>query len=64
MCNAVRVDMAMLLINDVFYRTWGQNLNSHGWGRPNEEYWVYTISKVKQVHKDFKFLAEGKIIFN
>jgi hypothetical protein len=52
--------MAMLLINDIFQRTWGVNLQSHGYNRPAEEFWTYTISKVKQTHKDMKFLAEGK----
>ena len=53
-CDGVRCDMAMLMINDVFSKTWGEKA-----GLPLEnEYWVDIISAVKEKHPDFKFIAE------
>ncbi|MHA1459429.1 MAG: alpha-amylase family glycosyl hydrolase [Promethearchaeota archaeon] len=53
-CDGVRCDMAMLMTNDVFNKTWGEMA-----GSPLEnEYWVDIISKVKEKHPNFKFIAE------
>jgi glycosidase len=41
-CDGVRCDMAMLLLNDVFERTWGRLLRDR-WARPAEEFWPATI---------------------
>jgi glycosidase len=48
-CDGVRVDMAMLILPDVFERTWGI--------RP-ESFWPKAIEKVKMKNPDFCFLAE------
>lgn len=45
-CDGVRCDMAMLLLNDVFARTWGL-------APPNTEYWT----EVR--HQDLVFVAEA-----
>ena len=47
--------MAMLLLNDVFERTWGARAGS----RPATEYWSDVIPAIKQVHPDFLFIAEA-----
>jgi glycosidase len=54
-CDGVRCDMAMLAINDVFERTWGERMGT----RPAEEYWPTVIGAVKARHPDFVFIAEA-----
>jgi hypothetical protein len=48
-CDGVRCDMAMLLLPDVFERTWGQ--------RP-EQFWTKAIETVHQSAPGFLFMAE------
>ena len=47
--------MAMLMLNDVFERTWGERAGA----RPADEYWPATIAAVKADHGDFVFMAEA-----
>jgi len=47
--------MAMLLINNVFERTWGNRAGQ----RPASEYWVEVLSAVKKLHPHFLFVAEA-----
>jgi hypothetical protein len=54
-CDAVRCDMAMLLVNDVFARTWGARVGPP----PSTEYWPTVIGAVKGRHPDFRFIAEA-----
>jgi hypothetical protein len=54
-CDGVRCDMAMLLINNIFQRTWGIRAGK----RPDTEYWVETISAIKKAHPGFLFMAEA-----
>ena len=54
-CDGVRCDMAMLLLNSVFERTWGARAG----GRPASEYWSDVIPAIKQAHPDFLFIAEA-----
>ncbi len=54
MCDAVRCDMAMLELKEIFNMTWG-NLG----GMMNEEFWPRAIQSVKKKHPDFLFLAES-----
>jgi Alpha amylase, catalytic domain len=54
-CDGVRCDMAMLLLNSVFERTWGGRAGP----RPDSEYWVDVIPAVKEAHPDFLFIAEA-----
>ena len=54
-CDGVRCDMAMLMLNSVFERTWG----NRGGQRPATEYWVDAIYAVKKGHPDFLFMAEA-----
>ena len=53
--DGVRCDMAMLMLNDVFERTWGERAGP----RPDEDYWREVIPAVKAEHPDFRFLAEA-----
>jgi hypothetical protein len=54
-CDGARCDMAMLLMNTIFERTWGNRAGQ----RPATEYWVDVISAVKKVHPNFLFMAEA-----
>lgn len=54
-CDGVRCDMAMLVLNPVFERTWG----SRAGPRPATEYWVDVISAVKHNYPGFLFIAEA-----
>ena len=54
-CDGVRCDMAMLLLNSVFERTWGSRAGQ----RPSTEYWLETIPSVKKLYADFLFIAEA-----
>lgn len=48
-CDGVRCDMAMLLLPDVFQRTWGR--------RP-QDFWPVATQQVKEKHPGFIFMAE------
>ena len=56
-CDGVRCDMAMLLLQEVFARTWAEfpcpDAASPG------EFWAEAIPAVKKQHPDFLFLAEA-----
>jgi hypothetical protein len=54
-CDGVRCDMAMLFLNTIFERTWGDRAGS----RPGTEYWVDVISAIKDKHPGFLFIAEA-----
>jgi len=53
--DGVRCDMAMLLLNSVFERTWGGRAGA----RSATEYWVDVIPAIKQAHPSFRFIAEA-----
>jgi len=53
-CDGIRCDMAMLLLNNIFERTW----RGHVGPRPATEYWVDVIPAIKRVHPGFLFVAE------
>jgi len=48
-CDGVRCDMAMLILPDVFTRTWGREARS---------FWPETIKSIREKHPDFYFMAE------
>lgn len=54
-CDGIRCDMAMLMLNAIFERTWG----SRAGARPGTEYWVDVISAIKSTHPGFLFIAEA-----
>jgi hypothetical protein len=55
-CDGVRCDMAMLLLNDVFPKTW-ENF-PYDAETTDREFWPDAIAAVKQAHPKFLFLAE------
>ncbi len=54
-CDGVRCDMAMLMINDIFQRTWGERAGA----RPETDYWPELIGAVRTNHPGFLFMAEA-----
>ena len=54
-CDGVRCDMAMLMINGVFAKTWGDYVTETV---PQTEFWEYVIPAVKEQYPSFKFIAE------
>jgi hypothetical protein len=53
--DGVRCDMAMLMLNEVFARTWGDRVGPP----PEREYWTEMIEAVRAVRPDFLFAAEA-----
>ncbi|KAL0236855.1 hypothetical protein PCE1_000252 [Barthelona sp. PCE] len=47
MCDALRVDMAMVVMNDNFENSWKPQLDAWGYSRPTQEFWSYAIKQVK-----------------
>jgi hypothetical protein len=54
-CDGIRCDMAMLLLNSVVERTWGNRAGPP----PATEYWTDVISATKHQHPGFLFMAEA-----
>ncbi len=59
LCDGVRCDMAMLLLNDVFYKTWEVILKNSDYKKPADEFWESAIKKVKSKRENFIFIAEA-----
>jgi hypothetical protein len=54
-CDGVRCDMAMLMMNETFARTWGQRAGEV----PATDYWLEVIPAVRETHPGFCFMAEA-----
>ncbi len=54
-CDGVRCDMAMLVMNSIFEKTWGGRAGP----RPDEDYWPRIIPAVKERYEGFRFMAEA-----
>jgi glycosidase len=52
-CDGARCDMAMLVIRDVFLRTWGGEFDD-----PGASFWTDAIGRVKAAHPGFLAIAE------
>jgi len=54
-CDGIRCDMAMLMLNTIFERTWGARAGS----KPAGEYWATVIAAIKARDREFRFIAEA-----
>ena len=54
-CDGIRCDMAMLVLNSIFERTWRTLVGA----RPANEYWTDVIGAIKNRHRGFLFIAEA-----
>ncbi|GAA0468857.1 hypothetical protein Ade02nite_79870 [Paractinoplanes deccanensis] len=53
-CDGIRCDMAMLLTNEIFGRTWGRHVGA----APAEEFWPSVLGRVRERHPDLTLIAE------
>ena len=53
-CNGVRCDMAMLLVNRIIQQTWGWKVSND----LETEFWNEAIKEVKEMFPEFTFIAE------
>lgn len=53
-CDGVRCDMAMLMTNKIFAKTWGQKAGP----TPDKEFWEEIIPAIRERYPNFLFLAE------
>ena len=54
-CDGIRCDMAMLVMNEIFERTWGERAGV----RPVDDFWTTVIPAIRALHPDFRFIAEA-----
>jgi glycosidase len=54
-CDGVRCDMAMLLLNTIFERTWKERAGA----QPATEYWDEVIAPTQKAYPSFLFMAEA-----
>lgn len=54
-CDGIRCDMAMLVMNDIFARTWAGKTGAV----PEYDFWDAVIPAVKKQFSDFIFIAES-----
>src|SRR5512136_2795226 len=54
-CDGIRCDMAMLMLNAIFERTWGARAGA----KPATDYWTTIIPAIKGRYREFKFIAEA-----
>jgi len=54
-CDAIRCDMAMLMLNTIFERTWGARAGV----KPVNDYWKTVIPAIKGKYREFRFIAEA-----
>jgi glycosidase len=54
-CDGIRCDMAILMLNQVFERTWGARAGQP----PATDYWRDVIPAIKRAHPEFLFMAEA-----
>jgi hypothetical protein len=54
-CDGIRCDMAMLVMNDIFSKTWAEKAGE----MPGTDFWNFIIPAVKVNYPNFKFIAES-----
>lgn len=59
LCDGVRCDMAMLILNQVFQNTWGDRALPRNAAPEESEFWADAISAVRAARQKFLFIAEA-----
>ena len=57
--DAVRCDVAYLVLNEVFGKTWDKELKYFHYSQPEKEFWAYAIEEAKKINPNALFLAES-----
>jgi hypothetical protein len=58
LADGARCDMAHLMLNDVFGKTWAEELNAWGYSKPENEFWEYAFKEVKSKYPNAIIMAE------
>jgi len=58
-CDGVRCDMAMLVLDDIFVRTWGERAAGGASPDGGRGYWPTVMEAVRTAHPEFVFWAEA-----
>eukprot|EP00871_Galdieria_phlegrea_P003001 jgi/Galph1/3701/GphlegSOOS_G2359.1 len=58
MCDGIRVDMAMLILNKVIEKTWGDILRKNGYQPPQKEFWEEAIREMRSKYPNIVLMAE------
>ncbi len=59
LCDGVRCDMAMLMLNNVFNNTWRGLIDRNVYPKPSVEFWDWAIKVVKARFPNFTMIAEA-----
>ena len=59
LANAVRCDVAYLVLNDVFEDAWISELTYYKYEKPEREFWGYAIEEARKKNPNAIFLAES-----
>jgi hypothetical protein len=60
LCDAIRVDMAMLVLPDVFVYTWGNaSMPADGSQPVDSDFWAAAIPRMREQHPEVLLLAEA-----
>jgi glycosidase len=54
-CDGIRCDMAMLMFNDIFAKTWGSRAGQ----QPDEEFWPFVLAELRERHPEAVLIAEA-----
>ena len=54
-CDGIRCDMAMLMLNAIFERTW----EARAGAKPAADFWATVIAAIKARNREFRFIAEA-----
>lgn len=58
-CDAIRCDMAMLVLPAIFASTWQLHYRLHNTNPSSDPFWKQAIAQVKEAHEGFVFIAES-----
>lgn len=58
-CDALRCDMAMLVLSHVFKKTWTNQTSMENRHFAEKDFWPIAIKEIKSAIPDFKFIAEA-----
>lgn len=56
--DAIRCDVAFLLLNDVIFSSWGKVMEANGFSRPAHEFWKSSITKMREHYPDTLLMGE------
>ena len=59
LADAVRCDVAYLVLNDVFGDAWRSELIAYNYSEPEEEFWSYAIKAAREINPNAIILAES-----